>query len=257
MGPAIVHYLRLDDWKYEVFFDPAPARSQTREWNIDWVVDLVEGAVSDAELDKHPFFELAALSPDVLLMWVSQELVMTNAFSQMVLFAASRLQNGHDRAVLTEVARGEHGRIRKGIADRAHPTLLERLRQSIGLSRSNVFPLPPTRDFITRLATELSEPLRAVTFIGVGNERLIEPEYTAVKQLFQLHRHLWPEADVNEFLDANLDEDRTHSRLCLELASSYIRTQAAAEQFRTAVREAIASRLLYFDELAVHASRSV
>src|SRR5688500_7363452 len=82
-------WLGLDDWTYDDFFDRP--RAGSAGFSFDAVVNEVDEAVASRTLDTHRFFDLAAASADALLLWVSQELVMTNAFSQLVLLAASRV----------------------------------------------------------------------------------------------------------------------------------------------------------------------
>jgi hypothetical protein len=232
--------LSLDSWRYAELFEPLTGSSTHS------VVDRVEAYVESVELQHHPFFAQAAVSKSALTLWVSQELVMTNAFSQLVMYAASRITNVHARAVLAEVAYGEHGRAKRGLAKASHPWLLNQLRDSIGLSTTAVKPEKPTRDFIQRLASGLHSPLASIAFIGVGNERLIVPEYEALRSCFQ---ELWPTANFEPFLQANLTEDITHSRLCYELASMLIRTDEHAIQFEAASRASVDSRVQYFDDL--------
>lgn len=242
---SIPAWLGLSTWQYDSFFDPIPNSAGT-----DLTSEL-EQLVEDARLDQHEFFAMARRSKNALTLWVSQELVMTNTFSQLVLAAAAQIRNVHARAVLAEIAYGEHGRSRQGIAKRAHPWLLERMRASIDLSRSEVQPRQPTIDFIARLASRIDDPLQAIAFIGIGNERLIGPEYAAIRTCFQSQ---YPDADFEPFLKANIDEDITHARLCYELAALLISSQKDREQFLDASAASIQSRIEYFDDLAALAS---
>ena len=238
--PLSPDWLGLEGWDYSSFFDPVTDLALNR------TIQDVEAAVEGARLDQHPFFAAAAESRAALDLWVSQELVMTNAFSQIVLAAASHIQNVHARSIMTEIAYGEHGRAKAGFAKGAHPWLLERLRASVELPREGVRPLGPTLGFISRLTASLSDDLTAVAYIGVGNERLIDPEYTAIERCF---RKLVPNGDFAPFLHANLNEDIRHSQLCYELASILIRTGHDAQKYLEAARQSIASRVRYFDEL--------
>jgi hypothetical protein len=236
---ATLSWLGLEDWQYGSFFDPvAPPETDLTE--------ALEELVLDAKLDEHPFFDLAARTQSALWLWASQELVMTNAFSQIVLRAASQIGNVHARAVLAEVAYGEHGRVRSGLAKRAHPWLLEQLRASIDLTRSKVAPAQPTINFIERLASRITEPLESVAFIGIGNERLIAPEYKAIRRCFQA---LFPLAQFEPFLKANIDEDIVHARLCYELGAILSKSSADEQRFLEAAAASIKSRVIYFDEL--------
>jgi hypothetical protein len=239
-GPA-PEWLGLDDWDYAAYFDPAADASSCTP--ID---DEVERYIEEVELEKHPFFDRAISNRSTLALWVSQELVMTNAFSQIVLSAAAQCRNVHARAVLTEIAWGEHGRMRNLVANRAHPWLLEQLRESVQLPREQIRPLDPTIAFIERLSAQVGNTLDAVAFIGVGNERLIVPEYTAVERCFEA---LWPESDFKPFLQANLDEDIWHSQLSYILANMLISNNAERQSFLAATQDAIGSRVRYFDEL--------
>ena len=89
---------------------------------------------------------------------------------------------------------------------------------SLGFDRDQVWPRPPTIRFIERLSQRLYNPLEAIAFIGIGNEKLIEPEYAAIRRCFET---LMPKAEFNPFLDANIKEDLatrscvTHWQLCL------------------------------------------
>ena len=240
-------WLALRGWQYTEFFDPID-RSELHP-----VVKDIEAEVLNARLDEHDFFELAAQSKAALYVWVSQELVMTNAFSQLVLRAASQIPNVHARAILTEVAFGEHGRARGGVAKVAHPWLLERLRNSVALPRAQVAPAAPTLRFIHRLASSLNDPLTATAFIGVGNERLIDPEYRAIENCFET---LFPGADFGPFLHANLNEDIEHSKQCYELATIMIADDFDAAKYLSAAKASIASRVVYFDELLEFARRN-
>jgi Iron-containing redox enzyme len=237
---ALKSSLGLGEWSHAEFFEPS------RFSELHPIVNDVEAYIASVELNRHPFFSLAEKNADALLLWVSQELVMTNAFSQIVLAAASAIRNVHVRSVLAEVAYGEHGRCKHGVAAKSHPWLLDQLRSSVGLSDSSVHPHEATVAFIDRLCGFLHSPLAAIAGIGVGNERLIEPEYAAVKLCFD---RAFPAASFRPFLDANLNEDLIHSRLCYEAASVLINTPEDAARFFEYAKESVDSRVRYFDEL--------
>jgi hypothetical protein len=233
-------WLHMGEWKYSLFFDPL---SDVAEHPV---VREIEQYIEHRQLDEHQFFRLANHSKSALVLWATQELVMTNAFSQLVLRAASCIPNVHARAVLVEIASGEHGLSRRGIAKHAHPWLLSQLGSSIDLDLVQVSPAEPTRMFIRRLASHIDTLLNMLAYIGVGNERLIIPEYTAVKKCFAAQ---WPESRYKLFLDANLNEDISHSQLCYLLASMVIKSERDAESFRSAAIASIDSRFEYFDGL--------
>jgi len=236
--------LALESWHYDSWFMPPP------QVPLHPVVEEIEAYIDEVALQRHPFFDKARQSPDALILWVSQELVMTNAFSQIVLNAASRIVNVHLRAIFAEVAFGEHGVVRHGMAKRAHPWLLEQLRSTLSIPKDHVVPRKMTVDFIDRLVVASRTPAGAAAAIGVGNERLIIPEYSAIKECFAA---LMPTVAYQPFLDANLTEDISHSRLCYELASSLIACGVAPSEFLTQAKGAIQSRVRYFDELCLAA----
>lgn len=238
--------LDLNDWTYQDYFLPLP------DGGLHPVIARIEEYITAIDFRALPFFQLARTSKLALELWVTQELVMTNAFSQLVLRAASEIKNVHLRAVLCEVATGEHGRVRRGIARRSHPWLLNELRESIDLDMRRVMPIGATATFLRALEETTSNPLEAIAAIGVGNERLIVPEYESVKECFAL---VWPEALHEPFLNANIDEDVVHARLCYEAASRLIAAGADPDDFDRAARSSIDNRLLYFAELHAHASR--
>ena len=83
--------------------------------------------------------------------------------------------------------------------------------------------------------------------IGIGNEMMIVPEYRAIKRCF---RTVAPSSDYNPFLKANMEADVGHARLCISLAAKFIAAENGQDQrFLTLAKEAIESRVTYFDDL--------
>jgi len=228
------------EWNYEEYFSPpsSPLRHP--------VIFEVEKYVETRHLQAHPFFEVAIESPEALKMWVTQEIVMTNPFSQIVLKAASLFKNVHLRAMLTEVALGEHGRVKDGVAKAAHPWLLHLLRESLSIPIESICPFPETQEFLQGLSNGCNSPIEAVAAIGVGNERLIIPEYEAIKRCFAAAS---PTANYKPFLDANIHEDITHSSLLYDVATHLIARGAKAEAYLEAAIRAVDRRYYYFDQL--------
>ena len=233
----------LDHWHYQEHFLPPDQCDQHP------VVDQIEAYIADKDLASHPFFTLAATDPQALELWLSQELVMTNAFSQIILAVASKVENVHIRAVLTQIAYGEHGNTREGVARRAHPWLLHKLANSVGLTPDSVKPREATINLISRLAAASATEaiLPAIAWIGVGNERLIIPEYSAIEKCFS---KILPRATYEPFLQANLKEDVLHSRLCYQVACSLISCEADAALFYREAISSVDARWAYFDALA-------
>jgi hypothetical protein len=238
--PVPPAYLMLDSWHYHEFFHRCP------DTPLHPVIEEIEQYVIARRLDAHPFFATAMTSRSALELWVGQELVMTNAFSQIVLGAAARIQNVHLRAMLTQVAFGEHGLARNRFAPHSHPWLLDRLRDSIDLAEASVAPTPAAVDFLSKLAAASERPVTAIAAIGTGNERLIIPEYAAIKRCFSA---VWPDALHEPFLNANINEDTLHSKLCYEIATAMIAMGADALEYRDAAIQSVENRIHYFDQL--------
>ena len=129
---------------------------------------------------------------------------------------------------------------------KSHPWLLHQLRESIQLSTNDVYPMTATIGFIDRLAGSLEDPLAAIAYLGVGNERLIVPEYQAIERCFGIR---YPTANFAPFLQANLTEDIRHSQLCFDLAAMGIETEDDHRRFLSESSKAIESRVDYFTEL--------
>jgi len=227
-------------WRYEEYFTP-PQMPQRHP-----VVLEAEEYVNARHLELHPFFDIAVKSPEALRIWVTQEIVMTNPFSQIVLKAASLFKNVHLRAMLNAVALGEHGHVKNGIAKASHPWLLHQLRESLSIPTSDVYPYPETIGFLQGLSDDCKNPIEAVAAIGVGNERLIIPEYDAIKRCFAA---CCPDADYRPFLDANINEDVVHSDLLYDVASCLIMGGASPKTYIDAAVRGVDRRYQYFDRL--------
>jgi hypothetical protein len=200
----------------------------------------------DSAVESHDFWRLADESRDVLSAWVTQELVVTGAFAQCVLRLGSTINNVHLRAMFMVVAEGEHGRVREGVATRSHPWLLHRLADSMAIRPHDVQPLDETIDFLEYLTDAVSDPIVGLAVIGVGNERLILPEYGAAKQSFA---KCWPDSKYLDFLDANIHEDVHHSQLLADVASALIAEGEDPDKYYAAAVASVDQRVTYYDRL--------
>jgi hypothetical protein len=211
------------------------------------VLDKALSAAEDSRIDKHPFFVRASRSTAALRLWITQEMHVTGPFSQLLLQVAASIRNVHIRAMVVDVAYGEHGRMNGVVAEQAHPWLLDKLRRRAGIPTDDVVELPETAAFLEELHRECSgSPTRAVGALGVGNERLVVWEYSAVKKAFM---NAWPGVGAEEFLDANIEEDSRHSALMLDAADGLINSSHDADEFYEGASSAVASRLRYYDAL--------
>ncbi len=233
--------------------------SGTRTWShSEWfgthaagtghpVVEKALAVADDSRIGEHPFFTRASRSTAALRLWITQEMHVTGPFSQLLLHVAASIKNVHTRTRVVEVAYGEHGRMKGSVAEQAHPWLLDRLRRRVGIPPDEVIELPETAVFLEELRKECSGSLpRAVGALGVGNERLVVWEYSAVKRAFM---NAWPGAGAGEFLDANIEEDTRHSALMLQAADGLIDSSRDADEFYEGAVSAVASRLRYYDAM--------
>lgn len=225
---------------YAEWFEPPPLEKPHP------VIAEAEQYVIASRIEAHEFFKVAAASRHSLCVWVTQELIVTGPLALCMLHVASMLPNVHLRSRMTHVAWGEHSTLRDGIARRAHPWLLHQLRESMGIPRRDVQPLPMTDDFLRDLRSKCEDPLQGVAAIGVGNERLILPEYTAVKAAFAAG---FPSCVYEPFLDANISEDVQHARLMQDLAAGLIAQGRDPLSYLEAARLSVDARITYYDRL--------
>lgn len=232
-----------EPWDHGESFNP-PIPCERRHEGIERAIEYV--ALSG--IGAGEFFSIAARSRLALKLWVSQEIITTGPFSQLVLKTASRIRNVHVRAMVTQVVYGEHHRVRAGVASASHPWLLDMLRRSVYISPSEIRALPETSRFLNELAEQCAgSTIRAVGALGVGNELLLLPEYSAIRRAFE---SAWPECDYAPFLDANIAEDKLHSELMADVGQALIDTGEDPQEFLEGAVAAVKSRLLYYDALA-------
>lgn len=229
-----------ESWEYEEWF-ALPNVSACHP-----AVKEAESYLVDRHIENHPFFIYAASSRAALKAWVSQEVVVTGFFSQALLKVASAIRNVHLRSMVVEVIDGEHGCVEGNAAKRSHPWLLHRLRESLAMNSHNIRPLEETQEFLDLLFKECEDPLKGVGALGMGNERLLLPEYGALRKAFE---RCWPECEYEGFLDANLRADAEHARMLGVVASALIEGGGNAESYLAAAKRSVDSRLRYHDKL--------
>jgi Iron-containing redox enzyme len=200
----------------------------------------------ESGIEQHSFFKLAAQDRRALEFWSSQEAVTTNAFSQLLLLCCSHLSNVHARATFLPVITGEHHELRAAVATRSHPWLLKRLCESLKIDVNRISPAPCTLRFLSVLVDSVANPLSGLGALGVGNERMLVPEYTSVESAF---RHCLPESDFAAFLSSNINEDIGHSALLEGLAACLIADDEGLTRYVGGARAGVTARLSYYDEL--------
>lgn len=205
------------------------------------------GSIADQSgIERHPFFLYAANHRKALEAWAAQEAVTTNPFSQLLLICCAHIQNVHGRAAFMPVIAGEHHKLNQGKADRSHPWLLKALCESLGIATEKIKPAQCTINFLAMLAKSVADPWFGLAALGVGNERMLIPEYTAVKKAFV---SMAPDATYADFLDANITEDVSHNAILQEIAASLISTEMEFSRYHQGAIEGVRARLTYYDEL--------
>jgi hypothetical protein len=205
-----------------------------------------ESIERNARIEDHEFFRYARSNSKALVLWASQEAVVTNPFSQILFTVLARIPNVHVRSILMPVVVGEHSAVRHGVADKSHPWLIWRLCQSLGLTETDIVITEAVTSFIEVLENSAQAPMRALGVLGIGNERMLIAEYRAVEACFD---QALPSCDYKDFLHANIGEDETHTRLIAEAASAMATMGYDPEEFIFGAKEGVAARVRYYDAL--------
>jgi hypothetical protein len=231
-------------WQHEEWFAPAESGEPHP------ALTLAEDLVASCHIDQHPFFEHAAHSRRALQIWVAQELIVTGPFSQLLLCLAAQIKNVHARAMVVEVAYGEHGAPGASIATAAHPWLLDQLRESMQIHPHELQPLPPTQLFLSQLQSICDvSPLAALGALGIGSEKLLIPEYTALRRSFEIG---WADCRYQTFLNANIAEDSWHATLMAKAAGTLISFGGDPDHFLEGAKLSIDARMDYYATLLSH-----
>lgn len=209
-------------------------------------VDEAEAIERHAKIEGHPFFAVAKQQRGALLLWASQEAIVTNPFSQILFQVLANIKNVHVRSILLPVAVGEHSALSKGIAERSHPWLIWRLCRSLGLTEAQIKPTPAVIEFIRVLASVTDEPMRALGALGIGNEQMLLAEYRAVESCFDV---MFPEADYKAFLHANIGEDEVHTKLIGTAATALAMLGFDPQHFIAGAELGVDARVKYYDSL--------
>jgi hypothetical protein len=233
----------LAEWRHERYLGHP---------NFGLRVPQIEAAIAyeeAARIDTHQFFELASSSKETLQVWAEQELITSSCFSQVITEWFATINNCHIRSKVMDVLVGEHSPIENGLATRCHPYLAEMLCRSLGSDLVAIKTLEPTRNFIREMEDSAARPLAGAGFLGIGNEKMLIPEYSAIRRVF--HR-VWPEAECDPFLDANIEDDMTHHRLIEEAAAAMVSMGGDPEEFLEHAKRGVDARIIYYDELIQH-----
>lgn len=199
-----------------------------------------------AGIARHPFFKVAAKSRNALEIWAAQEYITSANFSQVLAEWISTIDNYNVRSLVIPVLAEEHSDVRSSIADRCHPNLARNLCLSLGIDLSRLTSIRPTEEFIDQMEASGEKPLVGAGFLGVGNERMLIPEYGAVRECFM---ESWRETEFAPFLDANIADDRYHHDLIEHAAAGMISLGQNAADFLAGAIAGVDARIRYYDSL--------
>jgi hypothetical protein len=200
----------------------------------------------EAKIEDHPFFTSAKLSRNAMVLWTSQEAIVTNPFSQILFRLISNIKNVHIRSILIPVVHGEHSKVKKGTAEKSHPWLIWRLCRSLGINATDIKPTQAIIDFVKTLEIASENPMYGLGVLGIGNELMLLAEYTAVESCFDV---ACPDAEYKDFLHANIGEDEVHSQLIGNAAASLAALGHNPQDFLNGAKDGIQARVKYYDDL--------
>ncbi len=209
-------------------------------------VEVASKIERDAKIENHPFFATAKNSRDAMILWTSQEAIVTNPFSQILFQLMSNVKNVHVRSILIPVVGGEHSKVKAGTATKSHPWLIWKLCRSLNIEAKDIKPTHAIIDFIKVLSDAAENPMYGLGVLGIGNELMLLAEYRAVESCFDV---ACPEADYRDFLHANIEEDEAHSRLIGDAAASLAALGFDSNDFLRGAKDGVQARVSYYDSL--------
>src|SRR5215469_9780630 len=204
-----------------------------------------ESYLTEVAIDRHQFFECAAKQPEYLQLWAEQELIVSSLFSQSLAEWIGRLDNCYVRRVVLSVLVGEHGEGSLG-ATGAHPVLAESMCVSLGTKLDRIVASPATVEFVAEMKTATRHVMFGAGFLGIGNERMLIPEYSAAMRCFEI---ILPKASYKPFLLANIHEDSLHSELIERATRGLVSLGYDPKGFLDGAWTGVNSRVRYFDKL--------
>jgi hypothetical protein len=231
-------YIAGQSWNYSDWFDVPHS-----EVNHP-VINAAEKIANEKNIGEHPFIELARNTQEPLIYWTKQELIITGPFSLFLFKLCTQIKNVHIRALMSQIAHGEHGSVRSHVAYRSHPWLLHTLAESMGIAPDQIVAAEETLEYLKTLDDESSDLIRGLGALGIGSEYLLLEEYTAIKSAF-IAQH--PTSKYEDFLDSNINEDRWHSSLVEVIASNLITTDEMASSFLLGAKNGVEARVKFYD----------
>ncbi len=102
--------INFENLKVSEYFDPLvenPDRS---------FVDTANMIERNARIEDHPFFSFAKGSRHAMILWTSQEAIVTNPFSQILFQLIGNIKNVHVLSMLMPVVGGEHSKVREDLS---------------------------------------------------------------------------------------------------------------------------------------------
>lgn len=230
----------FDNLKMSEYFETLPVNPDR---------SFVETAIAmerEAKIENHSFFATAKHSRNAMILWTSQEAIVTNPFSQILFRLISNIKNVHIRSILIPVVYGEHSSVKNGTAEKSHPWLIWRLCRSLDINATDIKPTNAIVDFVKALEIASDNPMYGLGVLGIGNELMLLAEYSAVESCFD---EVCPDADYKDFLHANIGEDEVHSRLIGDAAAALATLGHSQQDFLDGAKDGIAARIKYYDDL--------
>ena len=232
--------INFDNLKMSEYFEPL---IENPDRSFVYTANAIERS---ARIEDHPFFATAKNSRDAMVLWTSQEAIVTNPFSQILFQLIGNVKNVHVRSILIPVVGGEHSKVREGTASKSHPWLIWKLCRSLNIEAKDIKPTQAIKDFIKVLADSAENPMYGLGVLGIGNELMLLAEYTAVESCFDV---ACPDADYKDFLHANIEEDEVHSRLIGDAAASLAAKGFDSNDFLRGAKVGVQARVSYYDSL--------
>jgi len=211
-------------------------------------VEVANAIERKARIESHPFFEAAKNNRDAMILWTSQEAIVTNPFSQILFQLIGNVKNVHVRSILMPVVGGEHSKVKEGTATKSHPWLIWKLCRSLGIEAKDIKSTSAIIDFIKVLADSADNPMYGLGVLGIGNELMLLAEYSAVEKCFD---SACPDADYKDFLHANIEEDEVHSKLIGNAAAALATLGHSQDDFLRGAKDGVQARVAYYDSLLI------
>jgi len=118
--------------------------------------------------------------------------------------------------------------------------------KSLGSRLDHIRPLAGTVEFVGDMERATLDPMFGAGFLGIGNEKMLIPEYTAAAKCFE---GVSPDSAHAAFLSANIEEDVGHSMMIERAVRALASLGYDPQIFLDGARHGVDARVRYFDRL--------